>query len=194
MSGWLSENELAANVSLLNLNYIVYNFPLGMSYAVCAMIGNSLGSNSPKKAIRYVKTSLWLSFIFWILTIIILLVFREPLSCIFTQESHIVEIMNQLILVYALIVICDYMQGVMGGIIRGMGYQRFASLIISVSYWVVAIPIAYSLAYLAHLRIIGVWLGLPTGSLVIWACFTLTLIKTDWVLLARKSEIRCENY
>ena len=186
ISGWLSKNELAANVALLNLNYIIYNFPLGMSYAVWAMIGNSLGSNKPLKAVKYVKVSMALSFVFCVLTIVILLLFRSLFATLFTQEPNIVEIMNQLVPVYALIVICDYMQGVQWGIIRGMGYQKFASIIITISYWIVAIPTAYILAFKADLRIQGIWLGLPAGSFIIWSWFTATLILTNWKKLASK--------
>ena len=161
-----------------------------MSYAVWAMVGNSLGSNWPKKAVRYVKTSMSLSFIFWILTIIVLLLFEQFFSSMFTQEPHIVEIMRKLIPIYALIVIWDYMQGVQGGIIRGMGYQRFASLVITISYWIVAIPAAYLFAFIFDLRIIGVWLGLPAGSFIIWTWFSITLVKTDWKKLANETLVK----
>lgn len=184
IAGWLSKNELAANVALLNLNYIIYNFPLGMSYAIWAMIGNALGSNRPQLAIKYVKTSISLALAFWVLTIGLLLIFKSQFATLFTNEEHIVDIMYELIPVYALIIVCDYVQGVQGGIIRGMGYQNIASLIITISYWWFAIPIAYLLAFKFDFRLVGVWFGLPAGSILIWSSFTFILISTNWKKLA----------
>ena len=116
---------------------------------------------------KYVKASLLLSFMFCLFTIGLLLVFQSQFATLFTNEPHIVEIMYDLIPVYALIIICDYIQGVQGGIIRGMGYQKFASYIITFSYWFAAIPSAYLLAFKLNFRIVGVWLGLPVGSVII---------------------------
>ena len=192
IAGWLSEKELAANVALLNLNYVVYNFPLGMSYSIWAMVGNALGSNLPKRAVRIVKTSMMLAFIIWFLTIIIFLIFKAQFAAIFTKEESVVEVIYQLIPIYWLVVIVDFIQGVQGGIIRGMGYQNFATIIIIISYWIIAIPTAYYLAFIKGMRIAGVWLGLPTGSILILSSFTLILVFTKWKRLAHKIHFRKE--
>ncbi|CAI2367045.1 unnamed protein product [Moneuplotes crassus] len=185
-AGWLSETELAANVALLNLNYIVYNLPLGMSYAICSMVGNSLGSNLPQRALRYVKTSMIIALVICIMTIITFLTFKVQFSTIFTTESKVVEIMLQLIPVYCLLIICDYIQGVQGGIIRGMGYQSIATVIVIISYWLVAIPVSYIFAFILDYRIIGIWLGLPAGSLLICSSFSAIIYFTNWEKLATK--------
>lgn len=163
-----------------------------MSYVVWALVGNSLGSNFPKKALKYVKTSMAFAFIFWLFTIALLLIFKKQFAVLFTHDPKIVELMHDLIPIYALIIICDYIQGVQGGIIRGMGYQHFASLIMIIWYWLVAIPIAYILAFKFDYRIKGVWLGLPAGSLLIWSSFTSILFITDWRKLANEVHQRKE--
>lgn len=193
IAGWLSEIELAANVNLLNLNYIIYNFPLGMSYTACALVGNALGEGRPRIAVKYCQTSMILAFHFWILTILILLIFNNSIAQMFTSQTEIVKLMHKLIPIYALIVIWDYIQGVQGGIIRGMGYQRYASAVITVAYWWGAIPIAYLLAIKLDYRLIGVWMGIPTGSLIIWSWFSYVLLTTNWKKLSTQIRSHIEN-
>lgn len=70
------------------------------------------------------------------------------------------------------------MQAVQGGVIRGMGYQQYASIVITLAYWCGAAPIAYLFAIRLDFRLVGIWMGIPTASIIICSCFTYVLMKT----------------
>ena len=57
-AGMLSVNELAANVVLFNLIGFLFQIPLGMSFAMSNLVGNSMGEGKPGKARRYFVSSL----------------------------------------------------------------------------------------------------------------------------------------
>lgn len=60
-SGWISTISIATSVILLNLASFFFMFPLGMSFSIGVLVGNSLGNNKPRRARTYAHTSLLIS-------------------------------------------------------------------------------------------------------------------------------------
>jgi MATE family multidrug resistance protein len=50
-------------------------------------------------------------------------------------------------------------------VLRGMGRPQIAALVNLVGYYVVALPLAYVLAFRAHLGLVGIWIALAVGLL-----------------------------
>lgn len=71
-AGWLRVEQLAANVIFVSLINFLFNFALGISYAVANLVGNSLGQRKPKKAKRYFNASVWLVLVFGVIMLIVM--------------------------------------------------------------------------------------------------------------------------
>lgn len=75
---------------------------------------------------------------------------------------------------------CDCMNIVAAGILRGQGRQKIGSYINMVAYYIIALPLAYVLAFVADLEVYGLWLGLVCGIAVLALGEVYFAIKADW--------------
>jgi len=80
----------------------------------------------------------------------------------------------------------DFMQGITSGIIRGMGYQNYGTPTCIFGYWVIALPISYILGFYYDLGMLGIWLGMPMGVLVIAIIFLCIIYTTDFDKLSKE--------
>lgn len=62
-AGWLSTEELGAYIVLFNLITLLFQVPLGLSFALNSFVGNSMGDNKPKTAKRYFQISILISLV-----------------------------------------------------------------------------------------------------------------------------------
>mgnify|MGYP003888489331 CR=1 FL=1 len=69
--------------------------------------------------------------------------------------------------------IFDGAQCVGGGILRGMGRTRPAAVFNFMSYYVIALPLGYVLAFKLGLELVGIWMGLAIGLGMAAALFLL---------------------
>ena len=53
MSGYIGENELAAQVVIYNICVLCFMIAYGVSVAASTLVGNSLGAENEKQAKRY---------------------------------------------------------------------------------------------------------------------------------------------
>lgn len=86
----------------------------------------------------------------------------------------------QLLVVEALPFLCihlvfDLLQGVQGGIIRGVGLQGKAFLIALVCYYFVGLPIGAVLMFKTVLGLKGAWLGIAICSVCVNVSFGVLL-------------------
>ena len=95
-------------------------------------------------------------------------------------------------LAFSICVLLDSQQGVLRGVIRGMGFQQKVLPFVFVSYWLVGVPMSYLLS--RYLRVAGLFLGFGCGNLVndiINACI---IFRTDWKQLAQKVSMEVQEH
>jgi MATE family multidrug resistance protein len=56
-AGWITVEALGAHSIIIQFEYLSYMIPAGIAVAAQTRVGNSLGANDPKGAIRAVKVS-----------------------------------------------------------------------------------------------------------------------------------------
>ena len=194
-AGWLSVEELAANIIVVNFIGFLFNFSFGMSYVVGNLVGNSLGENKPNQAKTYAIASMVLIVKCAAIILLIINIFRNQFPLIYTAEPKVVEFVEKTLPVFTLTVFCDYLQGVQSGSIKAIGYQGYGFLICLAGYWAFSVPCAYFLTFLFNLRLVGIWGGVPIGGLFTWISYGIILLTRDWKKLAEEVEdrIRCEK-
>lgn len=55
ISGKIATDNFSAQVVIFNIFSLIYMVPMGMSYAISALVGANLADNKPKIAVRYAK-------------------------------------------------------------------------------------------------------------------------------------------
>ena len=113
-------------------------------------------------------------------------IFRVELIELFTHQQQIVEIGSQLMIISAIFIIGDYMQGCLAGTILAMGKQRSGSIINLVSYILIMLPISYILGFSFDLGVFGIYIGGIFGPLWVLCMYSYMICKTDWEQLSNE--------
>lgn len=192
-AGMLSVEELAANIVLLNLCIFLFQVPEGIGFVVSNLVGNSLGEMNAKKARKYVIASLGVILSATFILIILLLNLKNYVSMIFTEEQKVVDLISSTIPVFTLWVFFDYTQCVECGSLRAMGYQLYGSYASLVGYWIINLPVAYLFAFYFEYRLIGIWIGVQTGTVFTWISYTILIFRTNWDKLVQEINERIEE-
>ena len=82
---------------------------------------------------------------------------------IFTDDIRVIEIASSLLIVAGFFQIVDGAQAVGLGILRGMEDVKIPTLIITIGYWIISIPLSYYFSITMDLGPEGVWYGYLAG-------------------------------
>lgn len=86
--------------------------------------------------------------------------FHDVLPKAFTNEHEIIELASSLLIVAAIFQLFDGLQVTLIGILRGLQDVKAPTYITLVGYWVIALPLAYIMAFYFKLETVGIWIAL----------------------------------
>jgi len=174
LAGWMGHAELASHTIVINLASIAFMVPLGISFGVATRVGNLIGRQDPVGAQR----AAWLGFALgggvMTLSAMAFVVGRRWLPSLYTDDGAVIATCALLLPIAAVFQLFDGIQVVGGGVLRGMGRTRPAALFNLFGYYMLALPIAYWLAFSKGYGLAGIWWGLTLGLatvaalLVVW--------------------------
>ncbi|MBC8768979.1 MATE family efflux transporter [Arenibacter sp. BSSL-BM3] len=172
LSGVLGKNSQAANQIALNLSSMTFMVGMGLGVAAMIRVGNQKGLGSFKDLRRIAQSIFLLTLILEIVFAIAFVLFKDWLPTIYldlgdatnmADNTEVVLIAAQLILVAAVFQISDGLQVVVLGALRGMQDVRIPTMITFVAYWMIGFPISFYLGLYTPLESIGIWIGLLAG-------------------------------
>jgi MATE family multidrug resistance protein len=135
-----------------SINSFCFMFPVAFSIACSTRVGNLLGAGNPKGAAFASKVSIGctacLSFVLGVLLYGIPHTFLPSLFA--PNEEELILETSRTIPLLAIYVFADGIQCALNGIIKGCGRQCIIMPIVVVAYWVVAVPLAYYIAFVRH--------------------------------------------
>ncbi|KAI3708377.1 hypothetical protein L2E82_37545 [Cichorium intybus] len=175
LAGILPNSEITTSLIAMcvNTEAIAYMFTYGLSAAASTRVSNELGAKNINKAKNAMAVTLKLSVIL-ALAVVLALGFGHDIWAGFFSDSPV--IINEYASMTPLLVISiilDSIQGVLSGVARGCGWQHLAVFINLAMFYLIGMPVAVALAFLAKLYAKGLWIGLicglscQTGSLLL---------------------------
>jgi MATE family multidrug resistance protein len=99
------------------------------------------------------------------------LLFQDALPQIWTDKPAVLAIASSLLPVAAAFQICDGLQVVAIGVLRGLGDLRTPAITGLVGFWIIGFPAGLLLAFRAEMGPRGLWWGLVMGL----TCFAIIL-------------------
>jgi len=168
MMGWFGKLSLAAHSIALEVTAVFFMVHLGLASAATVLVGRARGRGDTRAVRDSALAAVMLSLIFAGITVLLYLLFAEPMVGLFLkpddpERDAIIPVGVSLLMVAALFQLADGGQAMAMGLLRGMQDTRRPMVIAAVSYWLVGLPVAYGLGFVAGLGGVGIWLGLTAG-------------------------------
>ncbi|KAJ1795768.1 ethionine resistance protein [Coemansia sp. RSA 2399] len=173
---------LAAQACMFTAMNLAYQAPSAIGAATSARIGNSLGQGKQRRARYAAYTAIAFGYATGMAFSAALFVNRHRWGFIFSNDAEVVTLCAALMPYFAAVQTYDGMNGLVAGIMRALGKQGVGALMAFPSFWVLAIPLGFFLAFgPPHMEISGLWLGLVLGVIaysLAQQCYILFCV--DW--------------
>ena len=163
MMGWLGTTALASHQIAINLATISYMTTSGLGAAATIRVGNFLGKKEIQTMRDIAFSLLGMATVIMILWGILFIVGKNFLPTLYIDDPEVIAAASALLVIAGFFQLSDGLQVVCIGALRGLQDVKIPSLLILVSYWVIALPLGYWLAFPMGFGAKGVWYGLLIG-------------------------------
>ena len=180
LAGRLDPSTLAAHQIVINLAGLTYMVPLGIASAGAVRVGHAVGRGDAAGASAAGWTAIALGTGFMASAAAMFLAAPGAILGIFTTDRGVVEVGLTLILLVALFQVFDGLQGVTTGALRGLGDTRTPMLLNLAGHWMIGVPVGYLLCFAIGWGVVGLWIGISTGLILVGS-----LVTAIWWVRAR---------
>ena len=168
MMGWLGTIALAAHGVALQLASVTFMVHLGLSNAATVRAGNALGRRDAEHLARGAKVVITLSMLMALATILVFVLFPEPLISLFLDSAEpnkaaIIATGTILLVMAGVFQLVDAAQVMALGLLRGLRDTKVPMSYAVFSYWVIGAPCSYLLGFTFGFGGAGIWGGLAIG-------------------------------
>lgn len=158
---------VAAHQITLNYSSMIFMIPLSISSAITIRVGHAIGRQRFDRARLVSKAGLLLNSFIALVTAALTMVFAKSIAEIYTRDPQVIAIAVGLLYLNALYQFSDAFQVGAAAALRGYKDTRVPLLMVIISYWVIGLPLGYSLAltdiFGAPLGAKGFWISLIIG-------------------------------
>lgn len=147
----------------INFAATMFMVPLALSSAITIRVGHELGAGNHKRARYAGGFGIFICGIFMSFSALFLLVFRDAVVNLYTDDPIVKGIAISLLLMAAIFQVGDGIQIGAAGALRGYKDTRMPMLINTFAYWVLAFPLAYLAAITYKMPPNYIWGGFVIG-------------------------------
>ncbi len=163
----LGADIVASHQIALNYSGVIFMIPLSFAMAVTVKVGFALGTNDAKKAEQLCKHAFLFTFGLAIFTASITLLLRDYIGSIYTNDTEVISLASQLLLLAAMFQFSDAIQVIAAGALRGYKDTKAILLITFISYWSIGLTLGYLLGMTdiitPRMGPAGFWIGFIAG-------------------------------
>ncbi|MEJ2256191.1 MAG: MATE family efflux transporter [Woeseiaceae bacterium] len=156
----------AAHQIALSYASTMFMIPLAIASATTVQVGHMLGSGKSDDARIAGFSGISMSAIFMTASALVLLVFRDQIITLYTDDPVVTGIALTLLLVAAIFQVADGVQIAAAGALRAYKDTRLPMMISLFSYWVIALPLAYLATVTYALPADRIWSAFVVGLLL----------------------------
>lgn len=161
--GTLGAVAQAAHQIALSCASFTFMVSMGLAQAGSIRVSNAFGRSNWPKIHIIGKSTIYTALIYGIVCAIVFGAFRNVLPKAFNDNAQVLELASLLLIFAAVFQISDSTQAISAGLLRGIKDVKAPTFFIGVAYWVLGIPIGYTLAFHFDMGAPGMWLGLIIG-------------------------------
>lgn len=176
--GRVSGVYAAAQNLVCTLTTVSFMVPLAISNAIAVKVGFANGAKNINDLKRYSFVGIVMSVGFMLLSALIFSSFPNFLVGLFTQDSNLVKISVPVLYILSVFQIFDGLQVALAGIFKGMKKTGIVLVSNFVAYWLLSIPLGYTLAFHFNLNLRGFWYGLASAAVLLCVMMVIMLLKS----------------
>ena len=166
LMGTLGPEITAAHQIAINFASTMFMVPLALNSAITVRVGHALGKRDVEYARFAGAWGIFLCALFMACSATVLLLFRDAVVGLYTQDVAVKGIAISLLLMAAIFQVADGVQIGAAGALRGYKDTRVPMAINIFAYWVIAFPLAYMAAVTYKLPPSYIWGGFVVGLTV----------------------------
>jgi multidrug resistance protein, MATE family len=172
MVGWIGSVPLAAHQVAITCAATTFMLPLGLSMALTIRVGQAIGSGERERAGAMIFGAHVLSLLIMVTTATAFGLFRESLARAFSPDAGVVALASTLLIVAGVFQIFDGAQVISVGALRGLKDVKAPTVIVTIAYWGVTIPLGAGLCFGFDWGALGFWIGMAVGLALASAVLT----------------------
>lgn len=161
---------VAGHQIALNFSTLMFVLPMSLGVAVTIRVGYQLGEGTVDGAKTSSYAAICIGIILASCTAIFTVLFRKPIALLYNDNPEVVIMATQLMLLAAMFQICDAIQIIGNGVLRGYKDTRPIFFITFTAYWIIGLPCGYLLALtdfiVPAMGPKGFWIGFIVGLTV----------------------------
>ncbi|VUD58577.1 Multidrug resistance protein MdtK [Thalassocella blandensis] len=158
---------VASHQIALNVSALMFMIPLSLSMGLTIRIGFLIGAGQSREARFTGFLGLAMSVAFALGSAMILFSFRYQIAALYNGSVEVIQLTGTLLVFAAVFQISDALQVTAAGALRGYKDTRMPMFIMLLSFWIISLPIGYTLSltdfFGSPLYAEGFWFGLVLG-------------------------------
>lgn len=158
---------VAAHQVAINFSSLVFMVPLSLGMGITIRVGTLKGAGEVTQAFYTVKVGTLFGLMLAIVTALVTVTFRYQIADIYTDDQMVIDVAATLLLLACVYQLPDTVQVIGSCALRGFKDGKPIFIITLVSYWVVGLPVGYTLAmhnpFGQPLGATGFWIGFISG-------------------------------
>lgn len=172
---------------LIQTTSLVYVFPSALSNGVSTRVGNELGANRPAKARISMIVSLFCAVALGLMAMLFTTLMRHQWGRFFTTDAEILELTAIALPIVGLCELGNCPQTTGCGVLRGSARPTIGANINLGSFYLVGMPVAIFIGFVAKMGFPGLWLGLLAAQASCALLMLFVLCRTDWIVQVERA-------
>ena len=166
----------AAHNLICTLTSVAFMIPLAVSNATAIKVGYSNGGKLYADLKKYASTGLTISVGVMACSALILGLFPEFITKLFTLDKELIQICVPIVYVLCFFQVFDGLQVTLSGIFRGIKQTKIVMFSNFVGYWIIAIPLGSVLAFRYNLNLLGFWIALSLSAVILCSIMVVSML------------------
>lgn len=175
--GRVSGVYAAAQNLVCTLTTVSFMVPLAISNAIAVKVGFANGAGNINDLKKYSFVGIVMSVGFMACSAMIFATFPEFLVRLFSQDEVLIKISVPILYILAIFQVFDGLQVALSGIFKGIKKTGVVLLANFIAYWLISIPLGYTLAFHFGLNLKGFWFGLCSAAVILCIIMVSMLFK-----------------
>lgn len=185
LMGRVSGVYAAAQNLVCTLTTVSFMVPLAISNAIAVKVGYANGAKNYIDLKKFALSGTLISECFMLCSAVVFLSFPKLIVGIFTKDAQLFKIAIPIMAVLALFQLFDGLQISLAGICKGLKRTEIVLIANFVAYWLISIPLGYTMAFRLGYNLIGFWYGLLAAS--IFLCLIMALMLRSYFVRLKAS-------